>query len=177
MKTLGFIFSFVLFFSFNICCFPTVANAGAPPEDALAPRWALTPEMKPGSSPYLWPIVNYKLRSRKRFEITNSQTREPRFYAKAPRGGWDPSWRVGSRAYFYEYADDRLNLVGQGIIKKIIVRRDHVRVEASVDNFLYARAVMRRLKIKRRYTDIKRQKVIDKRRPWNQRWYMSMAMQ
>ena len=180
MKTHGFYFSFALF-----CCLflllPQVAKAAAPPDDVLAPKWAISPETKPSESPYVWPIVNYKLRSRKRIEITNTSVREPRFHAKAPLHSWDPSWRVGGRAYFYEYADDRLNLVGHGVIKKVIRRRDHVRVEASVDSFLYARAIIRRLRHDRQYKShykyIKRQKVIDRRRPWNQRWFMSMAMQ
>jgi len=180
MTTLGkwFVPCFVLVLCLGtLVLTPAVARAAAPPEADDAPRWAVDPDTEPGTSPHVWPIVDYRLRSRKRLETTNTETREPRFHAKAPRDGWDPSWRVGARAYFYEWSDERLNLVGHGTIKKVRMRRDHVRVEASIDSFLYARPVVRNLTIDRRPTPVTRQMLVDRRRPWNQRWFMSFAMQ
>ena len=145
-------------------------KSATPPEDELAPKWALSPTTVPGDSPYVWPIMNYRVRSRKRFGTTNTEVREERFHARAPLDAWHPSWRIGASAFFYEWADGRLNLIGRGTIEKVKKRCDHVRVEASVETFLYIRTVIRGRNERRRI-------LIDGRRPWKERWYMSMALQ
>ncbi len=166
---------------FLVACFAIFAIVVSLPQVAVAnsegPEWAIAPDEDTVTSPYLWPIDNYRVLDKGRVGLPTIYFKKARFYAKAPKQSWDPHWRIGNRAYFYEKANGHLNLIGHGTIVKTRVRRYDVRIEASIESFLYHRPVVLRAYDDRGPHKIIRQNLIGGRLPRNQRWFMSFSLQ